>query len=286
MRVEGWINLSLRPKFLLTGPDAERYLNGQSTNDVRRCTENRVMPSLVTNAKGKIEADIFITRRGPEAFIIDAPEELRMDLQFRLDRYLIADQAELNEVTEEFRLIHVLGAAPHRVEGAELRAANRYGMDGWDLLAPSGLDLALPGKALAEDALEVLRIAQMIPKWGTELSTGALPQEAGLEDRCLDFHKGCYVGQEVISRIKSVGRVNRLLRLLIAETAEAVPAVGDGLFLDEQEVGTITSVAKNSELARMTALAYVKRDASAVGTWLRTGTAETSRLEVRESALY
>jgi len=206
MRVEGWIDLSSRAKFLLRGPDAERYLNGQTTNDVRRATPGLAMPSLITTAKGKIEADVFIARPGPDSFFIDAPDELREALQIRLDRYLIADDAEISDVTEEFGLVHVLGAEPEVPEGAVMRKANRYGIDGWDLLGGPGISLAQPGTALTPDDLEPVRIAHGIPRWGAELSADVLPQEARLEERCLDFHKGCYIGQEVISRIKSVGK--------------------------------------------------------------------------------
>ena len=288
MQVEGWIDLSRRAKFLLRGPDAERYLNGQTTQDVRRATPGLAMPSLITTAKGKIEADVFISRPDPDAFFIDGPAELREALQIRLDRYLIADDAELTDVTEEFGLVHVLGAEPVVPDGAVVRKANRYGIEGWDLLGGPGISLAQPGTALNSDDLEPVRIAHGIPRWGSELSADILPQEARLEERCLDFHKGCYIGQEVISRIKSVGKVNRLLCALVAEGAGEALAPGDLLFLEDREVGTITSVAKNAELGRITALAYVKRDAASPGTVLRPEHPEKrllSRLEIRETPL-
>jgi len=288
MQVEGWIDLSGRAKFLLRGPDAERYLNGQTTTDVRRATPDLAMPSLITTAKGKIEADIFISRQAPDAFFIDAPDDLREALQMRLDRYLIADDAEITDVTEEFGLVHVIGAEPAVPEGAVVRRANRYGRDGWDLLGGTGISLAQLGTALTSEDLEPFRIAHGIPRWGAELSPDVLPQEARLEERCLDFHKGCYIGQEVISRIKSVGKVNRLLCALVAEGANDALAPGNLLFLEDREVGSITSVAKNAELGRITALAYVKRDASSPGTVLRAECPEKrllSRLEIRETPL-
>ncbi len=287
MGAEGWIDLSGRAKFLLSGPDAERYLNGQTTNDVRRAVEDAAMPSLVTTAKGKIEADVYISRRGSAAFLIDGPEELQMELQLRLDRYLIADNAELIDVTGEFRLIHVLGPEPAAAGGIARRAANRFGIPGWDFVIPAGVAFKTTGPELPVEALEAIRIAHGLPRWGAELSSDVLPQEARLEDRCLDFHKGCYIGQEVISRIKSVGRVNRLLCAMVAE-ADETPEAGDLLFFEDREVGQVTSVAKNLQLARMTALGYVKRDAVAPGTRLRAGKSEktlSSHLEIRETPL-
>jgi len=288
MQIEGWMDLSGRAKFQLTGPDAERYLNGQTTNDVRKAVLDRVLPSLVTNAKGKIEAEVMISRLGPDSFLLDGPDELRMELQIRLDRYLIADNAELTDVTEEFRLVHLLGPTPAVPEGAQIRSANRFGVEGWDVLTPVGVDWNPPGEPLSEATREKIRIAHGIPSWSTELAPGVLPQEAALEDRCLDFYKGCYIGQEVISRIKSVGRVNRVLRLLVAAESSDELRPGETVWWEDQEVGRITSVAKNSELDRMMGLAYVKRDASVAGTWLRTECVEktlSSRLEIRETPL-
>jgi folate-binding protein YgfZ len=287
MRAEGWTDLSGRAKFQLAGPDAERYLNGQTTQDVRRATSAHALPSLITTAKGKIEADVFISRHGTGAFLIDGPEELRMALQLRLDRYLIADNAALDDVSEDFHLFHVLGTEPVAPEPGTCRQANRFGLPGWDLLLPATLLHRPEGPELDPETLEALRVAHGLPRWPNELEGDVLPQEAGLEDRCLDFHKGCYIGQEVISRIKSAGRVNRLLRALVADPG-ANPAPGAPLFLEDREVGRITSVVKNADLDRMTALAYVKRDASAPGTRLRAGDPEktlSSSLEIRETPL-
>lgn len=288
MWVDGWTNLSGRAKFLLTGPDAERYLNGQTTNDVRRAVDSAAMASLITTAKGKVEADIFLSRRGPEGFFIDGPEDLRMALNLRLDRYLIADNAELIDVTEEFQLFHGLGTAPAAPPAAMLRTANRYGVEGWDLIVSAGAEFSPGGKPLSPEIVEAIRVAHRIPQWGAELTPDVLPHEARLDDRCLDFHKGCYIGQEVISRIKSVGRVNRLLCAMVAAPGDNDLAVGQLLFLQDREVGVVTSVAKNTELNRMTALGYVKRDAASPGTHLQATNSEkrlSTDLEIRETPL-
>ena len=120
-------------------------------------------------------------------------------------------------------------------------------------------------------ALESLRIEQGIPRWGNELSESVLPNEAGLETRAISYTKGCYLGQEVISRIKSLGHVNRQLRGLL-------PA--GGIFLERgdklvgtdeagKEIGFITSVARSRALDRTIALGYVRRGFDVPGSILQ-----------------
>ena len=117
---------------------------------------------------------------------------------------------------------------------------------------------------LDEDLLEIFRIEAGIPKWGAELDENTLPNEAGLERDAIDFHKGCYVGQEVISRIKSVGHVNRSLRGFVSDSPLAA---GMKLFApneakpneDEKPVGNFTSAAWSFGLEKWAALGYLKR---------------------------
>ena len=113
-----------------------------------------------------------------------------------------------------------------------------------------------------EKTLESLRINQGVPKWGNELDHKTLPQEALLDRSSVDFHKGCYVGQEIISRLESVGQVKRIL-VGLSFDSETVPAPGWSL-CDEanNEVGTVTSV--SSEKGAALGLGYLKRDHCAV----------------------
>jgi folate-binding protein YgfZ len=274
------IDLSTRAKFRLTGADRERYLNGQVSNQVSRATAEAAVEACVCNVKGKLDGVIHITRSDDGgAFWIDAPAELRESLFARLSRYIIADDCELEDVTEEWGLIHALGDGPG-VPGARGRASDRYGVPGRDFwLEPSAVP---PAEAEAE--AEDLRIRHGVPRWGAELTPDTLPAEAGLDRRAVDFHKGCYLGQEVVSRLESVGRVNRVLALLwsgqgggrVGAEVLAVPAAeGD------KALGVVTSVSPDG----CHALAYVKRDRSAPETKLvfrgRDGKVESQIWEVR-----
>jgi tRNA-modifying protein YgfZ len=119
--------------------------------------------------------------------------------------------------------------------------------------------------------MENLRIEQGIPRWGNELSENVLPNEAGLETRAISFTKGCYLGQEVISRIKSLGHVNRRLRGLLPVGGVFLES-GDKLVGTEEagkEIGFITSVGRNRALDRAIALGYVRRGFDAPGSILQ-----------------
>ncbi len=285
----GWVDLSSRTKILLTGADRLRYLNGQVTNDVSRATPDQPVYALVTNAKGKIEADVFIAPHPErEALLVDAPSSLREPLAARLDRYIVADDVALEDVTEAFGLFHHFGSDPPEVAApAWVRSTQRYGLTGWDVLIPAGPQT--PAWQLVDAAaLETWRIAAAIPDWDAELSLGVFPQEARLENRAVDFAKGCYIGQEVVSRIRSAGKVNRLLCSLHADLPDReapLPAPGSPLFDGDREAGFLTSVARSPEGDRMEALGYVKKNHWQAGTRLAVQDAEnalTYLLEIRE----
>jgi tRNA-modifying protein YgfZ len=274
------IDLSTRAKFRLTGADRERYLNGQVSNQVTRATTEAAIEACVCNVKGKLDGVIHITRSDDgAAFWIDAPAELRDSLFARLSRYIISDDCELEDVTDEWGLIHALGEAPDLPAGPG-RVSDRFGVAGRDFwLDPAAVPPAIPA-----EEVEDLRILQGVPRWGAELTPDTLPAEAGLDRRAVDFHKGCYLGQEIVSRIESVGRVNRVLVLLRAETggaeagAELFPAAPEG---GAKAVGAITSVSRDGR----DALAYVRRDSSAPETKLvfqgKAGRIESQIREVR-----
>jgi folate-binding protein YgfZ len=121
------------------------------------------------------------------------------------------------------------------------------------------------------ETAENLRIERGIARWGSELSEDVIPNEAGLDKRAINYTKGCYLGQEVISRIKSVGHVNRHLCGLMP-AADTLLAIGDKLFSDEEsqkEIGFITSIGRSRSLERAIALGYVRRGFDAPGSILQ-----------------
>lgn len=281
----GLIDLSEAPKLRLSGPDALRYLNGQVSNDVRRIEPGGpAMPACLCTHKGKLEALVLICRDAAGDFFLTADAALRDFLPLRVDKYLIADNAVLEDVTDDYALIHAFGPAPlppMEPAGPGKIPASRVGLPGTDLwLAPGAANGLIFS---SKEAVEALRIDRSIPAWETELADDILPPEAHLEQTAIDYHKGCYTGQEVISRLRSVGRVNKqLIRLESSDGRhleagmELITMATDG---SEQNAGRITSAAWHPILRTGIALAYLKRSAAGAPL-LANSSAGTSRIPV------
>jgi tRNA-modifying protein YgfZ len=251
----GLADLSTHVKLRLTGPDAERYLNGQVSQDVRKIPAGGAEWACVCTHKGKLEALVLIARSA-DGFYISGDAALADTLPGRLEKYLIADDAVLEDVTEVFDLVHTFGSQPVP-EGIKF-TAERWGTPGADVWLPRGAGKNFNPSPAA--ALETLRIARGIPAWEPELSGGILPPEARLEDRCVDYYKGCYTGQEVISRLRSVGKVNRLLQLFRATNGTRLSA-GWEIFSAAEPAGSLTSAAWLSGQGIGVALGFLRRQA-------------------------
>jgi tRNA-modifying protein YgfZ len=239
------INLSARAKFKLTGADRVRYLNGQVTNDIRTATAERAIYACVTDAKGRIVGDIHVHARD-EALFIDAEPGLRDTLAARLERYIVSDDAELHDVTDDFDLWFSTNA-----EGV---ANERYGRIGSDLWLAKGRP-APSGSLISSEDAEVMRVLAGVPQWPNELGNEVFPQEAGLEARAMSYTKGCYIGQEILSRIKTTGKMPRTM---IRWTSTATPQVGD-LIVGH---GPITSAVTAPTTGQLVGLAFIKQNAA------------------------
>jgi folate-binding protein YgfZ len=145
---------------------------------------------------------------------------------------------------------------------------------------------SLGGGACGWDALEIARIEAGSPRFGADMDESNIPLECGIEARAVSYKKGCYIGQEVINRIHSIGHVNKEIhRLRLADDLKKLPMKGDKLFHDDKEVGYVTSAVKSPALNATIALGYVRREASSPGSELRLRIAseETKALVVRSS---
>jgi tRNA-modifying protein YgfZ len=271
-----FFDLSARAKFRVGGSDRLRFLNGQITNDVRLATATEAIEACVLNAKGKIDAHLFVSLGG-EFYFLDTDEGLREALPLRLERYVISDDVEIEEVTGDFGIFHILSSvAPAVPDEWRMVRVRRFGESGWDVwVERSEVERArqfFSKRFLARDGerAETLRIELGLPRWGRELTGGIIPIEANLEQRCIDYSKGCYIGQEVISRMKMSGQTNKkLCGLVPLDGNRLVTGMRLNLLSEPaREAGWVTSVANSAKLQRPIALGFVKRGFYTPGTQL------------------
>jgi folate-binding protein YgfZ len=270
-----FFDLSGRAKFRITGADRLRFLNGQITNDLRKASETSAIEACILNAKGKTDAHIYISASG-DSFLVDGAADLREALRVRLERYVIADDVQIEDVTDQCSLFHVLSEQSPALEHGRTLSVRRFAEPGWDIWGDAAQqhvllqELSSRWAPCDSDAAEVMRIEQGIPRWGRELTNDIIPIEANLEQRAIDYQKGCYIGQEVISRIKMSGQTNKRLRGLIS--LEDFP-LQPGMKLASpsapgKEVGWITSATRSKRLGKEIALGYVKRGLNSANTRL------------------
>jgi folate-binding protein YgfZ len=262
--------LSGQALWQLTGPDRVRYLNGQVTSDVNELRDGEACLAAVCTAKGRMEGAVHVAAHADELYL-DADPALHESLGARLGKYLIADDAVLEDVTSLWCVSHVFGrkAPPQPDTGFIVRHA-RYGVPGHDVWI-SGCGAVVAGDSVDADVVETLRLEHGIPRWGAELTAQTLTPEAGpVMLAAISYTKGCYVGQESIARLKSVGHVNRTLVFLRSESAD-FPAGGSRITSGDKEIGSITSSGFSPRLEQGIALGYVPLTAATEGTTLQAG---------------
>jgi folate-binding protein YgfZ len=237
-------------RFAFTGADRLRYLNGQVSNDLRKLEPGAAMAACILSAKGRLDGVVWIWSEG-DRFVVEGDAALAEPLAMRLERYIVADDVEVAALPP-VETFHVFG--PAATAFSDARKIGRMNIAGVDVpSAPSGC------LAATADEVERLRIENAVPKWGAELGPETLPAEAGLDALAVNFHKGCYIGQEVVSRIKSVGHANRALRVFDLIGGEP-PAVGTEFFAPDESgraAAVLTSI--HFALSPAVGLCYIRR---------------------------
>jgi tRNA-modifying protein YgfZ len=244
----GFFVLDERTRVRVTGADRLRYLNGQLSNDLRRLVTGQAMAALLLTAKGKLCADVYVWIDG-ESIIVEADVSLEGALSARLERYAISDDVAFELLAPAAKHCHVFGSVSAGRDGVRIR---RLGVEGVDVASPP-TDLREAGR----DEVELLRIERGLPRWGSELSEDTLPQEVGLDRVAVDFNKGCYVGQEVVSRIHSVGRVNRHLCRFVGDFDPSLAGAAALIDSGGRKCGRLTSAALHPELRKTVALGFL-----------------------------
>jgi folate-binding protein YgfZ len=295
------IDLSFRSRICLVGADRIRFLHGQVTNDVKKLPAGEGCYAAITTNKGKTESDLNIFNL-PDELLLDFEPGLTEKISLRLEKFIIADDVQIVDAAPHYSLLGVQGPMAAEVVRAlslfpeiptqqfgsikisdatlgEIYLANnqRLGASGFDLFVPNNSLGAVADKLIAAakqiggratgwTAFETARIEAGIPRFGADMDETNIPLECGIESRAIVYNKGCYIGQEVINRIHSVGHVNRELRgMRLADDLKALPQKHDKLFHAGKEVGYVTSAVKSPVLNATIALGYVRREANQIG---------------------
>jgi folate-binding protein YgfZ len=276
----GFLERSSRAEVLVKGADAAEFLQGQLTNDVEALGANEGCYAALLDRKGRIQSDLRVLRLETGEFWLDCEQPAAEAVLRHLRMYSVGREVEVEDVSEQWATISLLGPAsadaagtgplpsehsqrPHQRDGLEVLAvATDFGIDlivRRERAAELRRQLAAAGVAeVSEEAAEIVRVESGRPRFGKEMTTETIPQEAGINERAVSFTKGCYIGQETVARLHYKGKPNRHLRGLRL-TAPAV--AGDPIRLGERELGRI-GTAIVSPARGPIALAIVRREAA------------------------
>ncbi len=258
----------------LMGEDRQRFLNGLVTCDVKALSPGEGQYGFFTDRVGKILADVLVLALEDRLWL-ELPATAGGSIRSHLEKYIIADRVEVKSL-DDLAVWSVAGPlardllgslaaeslpdAPwsHRkveIAGSEVQLVRqgRLGVEAWTLwtsaaiarpLAESLLEgVAVAGvRAVGRAALEALRVAEGSGRFGRDFGPDNFPQETGEDASAVSYTKGCYLGQEIVARIHYRGGVNRRLRCLAFDGP--LPPVGAALWLEEKEVGSVTSAVR------------------------------------------
>jgi len=286
----GVYDLSWRAKIAVTGGDRVRWLNGMVTNNVRDLAAGHGVYAFLLNAQGHIQADLYAFQRG-DSLLVDTERGQRDKVLQLFEHYIIADDVEIADISDKLTALGLTGPESRQVferggiavpdlvhlqfadvgwrqrnltvlrSGEEAREswqvwiAPEHVGELWDALLKAG------ARPTGTTALNLFRISRGIPQFGVDIRERDLPQETG-QNRALNFTKGCYLGQEIVERIRSRGGVRR--QFTAFEVEGTLPEPGVKIVAEEKEVGEITSSAVLPLPGgdRAVALGYLRREAA------------------------
>ena len=289
----GLADFTHRGLLQFTGPDRLTFLQGMVSNDLRVLNPFDGAYAALLTQQGKVVADVRVLC-AMNSLYLDFWENLKEKILAHLNRYLIADEVEIADRSGEYATLSVQGpqsqpllrrmggpnlelpVRPQQhamvdIDGAAVCIVNdsHMGEAGYDLITPVGAlenvarKLTLGGKECAaawigERAQTVLRVEAGIPRYGVDFTEDNLLLEVGLDD-AVSFTKGCYLGQEVVERIRSRGHVNKKLTGLLID-GETPVQPGDVIEAAGKHAGMITSSVFSPELKRPIALGYLTKE--------------------------
>ncbi len=297
----GLLDFSFRSRLCVTGADRARFLHGQVTNDIQCLQAGEGCYAALVTAKGKMQSDLNVYCLEAE-LLLDFEPALTERVSQRLEKFIVADDVQVTDVAPLYGLLSVQGPKAsaamtalgliHELPGrafafvkldhaklGEVYLMNqpRLGTAGFELFVPTpglrnlaerlnGCVCAVGGRPVGWQAFETARIEAGVPRFGADMDETKFPQECGIEGRAVSYTKGCYIGQEVLNRIHTLGHVNKELRgLRLVDDLEKLPVKGDKLFQAGREAGHVTSAAFSQVMKGNIALAELRQEAGSVG---------------------
>ena len=285
------MDLSARGKIRVTGEDRVRLLHSILSNDVKDLRPGQGNYHFLLDAQAHILADanLFLSE---DHILLDVEPEMTARVLEHLDKYIIADDVQIEDVTARLATVALEGPKAEQIAGVEVPAGpgahvetggtvvarvSATGQPGvWFLVTPerkpeliARLEAAGAVAATAEDA-RVVRVENGVPRHGDDFGEQTLPQETQQTSRAVSFTKGCYLGQEIVERIRARGHVHRAL-VKVAIEGEEPPAAGSTVIAAGQEVGHLTSPVYSPRLQASLGLAILRREFAAPGTAVNIG---------------
>ena len=283
-----WIDLTGRGHIVATGEDRVRLLHAISTNHLQQLSPGQGCYTFFLNAQGRIQADADVLAL-EDSLLIDTEPEQAGRLLAHIDHYIIADDVTLEDRTRETAIVAVEGPRAadalsaagfpvppepysHTASGPSIVCRlTSTGAPGYRIFSPLEAKLRVVAAleaagilAADADAARVVRLEHFKPRFGDDIFETSLVHDTR-QLHAVHFNKGCYLGQEIVERVRSRGMVHRLLAGLRIATANA-PAVGTPVLAGGAEAGKITSAAYSPATGSVVALAYLKRDLATPGT--------------------
>ena len=274
----GLIDLSAsRGRIRVTGSEATQFLNGLITNDIKNATEDSWLPAVFPTVQGRLLGAVRIARQD-SGFLIDTETASHEVVLKTISRFTLAGDFHVSDVSTEIALLTVQGKrAPDVIKDidAKIIRATHTGEDGFDLLIEASNVSSVIEKIIAAGAqpvspevAEILRIEAGIPRHGQDMDESNVVLEANLDD-AISYTKGCYLGQEIIIRIKHRGHVaKKLTGLKFDKPVESGATI---IADDGKEIGRVTSATYSPKLESPIALGYVRYEYLNPGTPVKAG---------------
>jgi folate-binding protein YgfZ len=291
----GIYDLGWRAKVVLTGSDRMRWANGMVTNNIRDLAEGQGNYSFVLNAQGRIQGDLYVYNLGDHLMVDTERWQAPKILQL-FDKFIIMDDVEVTDVSDKLTSMAVqgpkslevlrklelniaddmeplkvvplmwkgIGISLTRMESSvaltfEIWVASENAPQLWDALLEAG------ARPVGTETLEMFRLAVGVPKYGQDITEKYIPQETE-QFHALHFAKGCYLGQEIVERVRSRGAVHRHFAAFLIDGP--APHVGAEIQVDGKRVGEVTSARRVpvNGTEKTIALGYIRKESGEPGT--------------------